>query len=191
MRINPVNRRGLRGLRWHTAGHRFGRTQAETMRHFFALILSALASGCVNPIFDAGHTETVLPLSRAWMDGQTVEYITTDISDAAMASMMGANHVPRLRDALGLQGGKSLVVRVYKCPGAEQISVFQSAPSPIGPDNRDRAYSPLWRVVEVRWVDLYQLAAEVQRNPADYTPWLRIYLTDHLDRIVGTGLAVS
>ena len=45
-------------------------------------------------------------------------------------------------------------------------------------------------VAELRWVDLYQLAAEVRRAPAEYTPWLRIYLAEHLDRIFGTGLAL-
>ena len=38
-------------------------------------------------------------------------------------------------------------------------------------------------VMEVRWVDLYDLAAEVQRNPDRYTPWVRIYMTEHIDRI--------
>lgn len=40
-------------------------------------------------------------------------------------------------------------------------------------------------VAETRWVDLYDLAAEVLRNPQRYTPWLRIYLTDHMGRIFG------
>ena len=36
-----------------------------------------------------------------------------------------------------------------------------------------------------RWVDLSDLAADVIRDPAAYTPWLRIYLSDHMDRIFG------
>lgn len=40
-------------------------------------------------------------------------------------------------------------------------------------------------VAAVRWVDLYDLAAEVRRRPEQFTPWLRIYLSDHLDRIFG------
>lgn len=43
-------------------------------------------------------------------------------------------------------------------------------------------------VEEVRWVDLYDLKAEVLRQPDRFTPWLRIYLTDHLDRIFGATL---
>jgi isopentenyl-diphosphate delta-isomerase len=41
-------------------------------------------------------------------------------------------------------------------------------------------------VSAVRWVDLYDLAAEVRRWPERFTPWLRVYLTDHIDRIFGS-----
>ncbi len=40
-------------------------------------------------------------------------------------------------------------------------------------------------VMQVRWVDLYDLAAEARRWPERFTPWLRIYLEEHLDRIFG------
>lgn len=114
------------------------------------LVLGFL-SGCASAVFDVGRTETVLPLSRAWIDGRVVEYVTTDISDLAMATMMGVNHVPRLAEAVRAPAGRSLLERVYKFPNAEQISIFQSAPNPVGAANKDRSYSPLWRVVLVRW----------------------------------------
>lgn len=41
-------------------------------------------------------------------------------------------------------------------------------------------------VSEVRWIGLYDLAAEAARHPDRFTPWLRIYLADHMDRIFGT-----
>lgn len=110
-------------------------------------------NGCVSPIFDVGRTETVVPVSRAWVDDKIVEYITTDISDLAMAKMMGANYVPRLAEAIQPQAGKSIVERVYKFTGGEQMSIFQSAPNPIGAENQDKNYSPLWRVVNVRWTN--------------------------------------
>ena len=122
------------------------------MRFHLTLILSlSLLAACASPFFDVGRSETVLPVSRAWVDGKVVEYITTDISDLAMARMMGANHVPSLAFAVKSTPGQSLVERVYKFPNEEQISVFQSAPNPVGSENRDRSYSPLWRVVMVRW----------------------------------------
>jgi isopentenyl-diphosphate delta-isomerase len=40
-------------------------------------------------------------------------------------------------------------------------------------------------VQAVRWVDLYDLSAEVLRCPDQFTPWLRIYLTEHMDSIFG------
>ena len=40
-------------------------------------------------------------------------------------------------------------------------------------------------VMATRWVDLYDLAAEVARWPERFTPWLQIYLEEHKDRIFG------
>jgi len=41
-------------------------------------------------------------------------------------------------------------------------------------------------VADIRWIDLYDLAAEVARWPERFTPWLRIYLDEYKDRIFGT-----
>ena len=40
-------------------------------------------------------------------------------------------------------------------------------------------------VMSTRWVDFYDLSADVARHPDQYTPWLRIYLQDHADTIFG------
>ncbi|MEM6637835.1 MAG: isopentenyl-diphosphate Delta-isomerase [Pseudomonadota bacterium] len=40
-------------------------------------------------------------------------------------------------------------------------------------------------VMEVRWTGIYDLAAEVGRHKDRFTPWLRIYLDEHMDRIFG------
>ncbi|WP_425092460.1 isopentenyl-diphosphate Delta-isomerase [Tropicimonas sp. S265A] len=45
-------------------------------------------------------------------------------------------------------------------------------------------------VSDVQWIDLYDLTAEIKRRPERYTPWLRIYLQEHADRIFGTLLRV-
>lgn len=123
-------------------------------KRLFAIILfvtTAFLSGCAAHRFDAGHTETVLPLQRAWVDGRTVEYVTTDISDAIMAQAEGANYAPRLAGVLGITGRASVLERVYKFPSNEQISIFQSAPLPAGDANTATVYSPLWQLVMVRW----------------------------------------
>lgn len=118
----------------------------------WVLALAMALAACAQTGPARQEAEVVLPLQRAWFEGRLVEYISTDVSDAGMAAMMGVNHAPRLRQALPLPGQPSALERVYKFPGNEQISVFQSAPQPAGPENQDLGYSPLWRVVEVRWV---------------------------------------
>jgi isopentenyl-diphosphate delta-isomerase len=44
-------------------------------------------------------------------------------------------------------------------------------------------------VMAVEWMDYHDLMALVRRQPARFTPWLRIYLTDHADTIFGADLA--
>jgi len=46
--------------------------------------------------------------------------------------------------------------RVYGTTNFEQASVFASAPRPVGPANAYTAYSPLWQLVQVTWVDATQ-----------------------------------
>ena len=41
-------------------------------------------------------------------------------------------------------------------------------------------------VSDTRWVDIYDLMAEISRQPARFTPWLRIYLDQHRESIFGT-----
>ena len=40
-------------------------------------------------------------------------------------------------------------------------------------------------VMATRWVNYYDLRADVARHPERYTPWLRIYLSEHADAIFG------
>lgn len=45
-------------------------------------------------------------------------------------------------------------------------------------------------VMQVEWVGFYDLAAEIQRRPNRFTPWLQIYLSEHKDRIFGALLKI-
>ena len=108
--------------------------------------LAALLDGCATH----GPDEVVLPKHRAWVEGRTVEYVTTDISDAKMAAQAGVNHVPRLAQALG-ESSASLTERVYKFSDGAQINVFASGPAPLASTRPDANYSPLWRLVLVAW----------------------------------------
>ncbi|MEL6690042.1 MAG: isopentenyl-diphosphate Delta-isomerase [Pseudomonadota bacterium] len=40
-------------------------------------------------------------------------------------------------------------------------------------------------VAAVRWVDLFELRAEIERRPELFTPWIRIYLAQHSEKIFG------
>ena len=44
-------------------------------------------------------------------------------------------------------------------------------------------------VMDTRWVCIGALAREVNREPARFTPWLRIYLSDHAAQIFGQAPA--
>ena len=41
-------------------------------------------------------------------------------------------------------------------------------------------------VMAVRWINLFDLAAEIERYPERFTPWLRIYMREHKSLIFGT-----
>ena len=43
-------------------------------------------------------------------------------------------------------------------------------------------------VAETRWIGLAELADEIAKHPEAFTPWLRIYLDEHKDRIFGDVL---
>ena len=41
-------------------------------------------------------------------------------------------------------------------------------------------------VMQVEWISIYDLAAEIDRRPTRFTPWLKIYMQEHRDMIFGT-----
>ena len=118
---------------------------------------SLLLAGCASVGPPRADEEAVLelPAVLGWFNGLPLRYVTTDVSDAGMARAMGVNFVPRLADAQAEagspRGARSAVDKVYMFPPGSQGNVFPSAPVPTGPGNTDRAYSPLWVVVQVAW----------------------------------------
>lgn len=106
-----------------------------------ALLLLAAAA-------TADAAEITLPVKEAWFEGQVVHYVSTDISDAAIARKQGINYVPALAETL--RPGAP-VERAYKFPNEEQATVLPSIPRPVGGSNADPTYSPLWVLVMVRW----------------------------------------
>lgn len=132
------------------------------MKSLLAFLAATLLAGCgllietAPPVTPASPaTMAQLPLSDAWHEGRRAQYVTTDVSDEAMAAKANANYAPRLKDALPpgprVPGRRHALERVYKFTNFAQPAVFPSIPLPTGPASRDRSYSPLWQVVEVTW----------------------------------------
>ncbi len=135
------------------------RPQAPTTRRdncMMALIVCVCLGGCALPAPQVAASSVQMPLQAGWFEGETVFYVTTDVSDAAVAHDKRANFAPRLADTLPrgtpVPGQPSSVDKVYAVTNFQQASIFASAPQPMGPLNRDAAYSPLWRMVKVTWV---------------------------------------
>ncbi|RBP83746.1 hypothetical protein EBI01_10200 [Marinomonas rhizomae] len=129
------------------------------IRSILCLITVLFLASCSN--YSVKNTQaksdTVsLPLLHGWHDGEAVLYITTDVSDQAVAKAENANYAPRLRDAVPNYPKppqvKTVLERVYAFPNGEQSkSVFASVPEPLGHLSQDRHYSPLWLMYVVVW----------------------------------------
>jgi isopentenyl-diphosphate delta-isomerase len=96
--------------------------------------------------------------------------------------------IRRLHEELGIRGhdlrwrdrieyradvGDGLVE--HEC--VEVFTARADGRTPPAPDPRE--------VMELRWVGLGALAAEIAARPAAFTPWLRIYVAEHAGRIFG------
>lgn len=128
------------------------------MKHNYVLglMLIVLLSACSQQ--PAKQNYVSLPLHEAWFDDEIVFYVTTDVSDRKMAKVMDANYVPRLRHTIPKYpkppSVRTALERVYGFPnGTQKRNVFPSVPDPIGPENRDKQYSPLWLMYNVIWAD--------------------------------------
>jgi isopentenyl-diphosphate Delta-isomerase len=96
----------------------------------------------------------------------------------------------RLREELGIAGvSVALAGQVeYRADVGggltehEVVEVFLAEADPGLPLAPDPA-----EVAGTRWLDLYDLAAETRRWPDRFTPWLRIYLAEHMDLIFGAS----
>ncbi|MCZ2722547.1 hypothetical protein O1D97_13250 [Marinomonas sp. 15G1-11] len=125
-------------------------------KYILGLALMVLLSACTNQPVKQGYVS--LPVFEAWFDDKIVFYVTTDISDRKMAKEMNANYVPRLRNTIPKYpkppSVRTALERVYAFPNSHQTrNVFPSAPDPVGAENRDKQYSPLWLMYNVVWLD--------------------------------------
>ncbi len=125
-----------------------------------AAMLAAALSGCAwlapaAPGPGEGIERVSLPVHRGWFDGEVLFYITTEVSHQDVARDKQAHYTPRLAPALPAPGSgqRNPTDKVYAVTNVAQPPVFASAPFPMGPDNQDTAYSPLWQMVKVSWRD--------------------------------------
>lgn len=96
--------------------------------------------------------------------------------------------IRRLREELGITGlYPSFAGRVeYRADVGSDLIEHELVDIFVAEASADlRVAANPSEVQAVRWVDLYDLSAEVLRTPDQFTPWLRIYLTEHMDRIFG------
>ncbi len=83
--------------------------------------------------------------------------------------------VPALRDKVEYRadvGGGLTEHEVVDILIAEATAQMTLAPNPEEVD-------------ATRWIDLYDLDAELRRWPDRFTPWLQIYMADHREQIFG------
>ncbi len=95
--------------------------------------------------------------------------------------------VRRLREELGITGlYPAFAGRVeYRADVGQGLTEHELVDIFVAEAVSDLRIQPNPSEVQaVRWVDLYDLTAEVLRSPDQFTPWLRIYLTEHMDRIL-------
>jgi isopentenyl-diphosphate delta-isomerase len=98
--------------------------------------------------------------------------------------------VRRLREELGIEGvAPALVEQVeYRADVGggmtehEVVEIYR-AEAPAGL----RIVPNPAEVMDLRWVALAELEAEIAAAPETFTPWLRIYLADHRHRIFGAA----
>ena len=97
----------------------------------------------------------------------------------------------RLREELGISGLTMASVGQVEYRASvgvgltehEVVDIFVAKADPDLPLTPDPA-----EVEATRWIDLATLSDETRHAPDRFTPWLRIYLADHHDRIFGSVL---
>jgi len=100
------------------------------------LVLSRAAASKIHP-----------PTIPALANGETVDTMATEASDAATASALGVTFAPPLAGAIGVNATSPR----YAVTNFTQPDVLSQVPSPVGPGNTNGNYSPLWQLFMVTW----------------------------------------
>jgi hypothetical protein len=130
--------------------------------------LSACSSISSNNVKELPEKKyVVLPIFPGWIEKHLIHYITTDVNDPLVAKEIGVNYVPRFNEVLQVDERfpikHNVIERIYAVTNFKQPKILPSAPNPIGDENRNSAYSPIWRMYNVTWVEgasPYELQSE-------------------------------
>mgnify|MGYP001765074863 CR=1 FL=1 len=98
--------------------------------------------------------------------------------------------IRRLREELGIEGltpvlSERVEYRADVGGGLTEHEVVDILMAEAGPDLRVTPVPA--EVQDTRWIDLDSLDREIAAAPERFTPWLRIYLAEHRDRIFPDG----
>ena len=159
----------------------------HTNRTLVHLALCSVLATCVfgfSTIANAAQSDKVsykveLPLIPGWYDGQQIFYLQTEASDQALATSQQATYVPRLANAAN--GDPSAVDDIYAVTNFTQSNIVPSAPIPIGPNNTDPEYTPLWQVTTVTWANpahAHLLTSEEEVKAAEAAGEVTLVKTD-------------
>lgn len=107
----------------------------------------------------------------------------------------GTCAVRRLNDELGIKGvypvyRDQLEYRAEVGGGMIEHEVVDLFVAPASARTLQMKLNPE-EVMDTRWVDIYDLAADVARHPDQYTAWLQIYLRDHLDLVIADHVNIA
>lgn len=152
---------------------------------FLAVFLLTLAGySSVSEKNAAEKSFVALPVFPGWVDKHLIHYITTDVNDQVVAKEMGVNYVPRFNEVLPAAGRMpsthNAVERIYAVTNFKQAKILPSAPSPIGGANTDAAYSPIWHMYNVTWIEgasPYELQSEEEILQAEDKKLVKISAT--------------
>jgi hypothetical protein len=100
--------------------------------------------------YNVYNVKTVLPLQICYYNGGKSFYLATDASDQAVAKSFGANYVPQLANVLRDTDNRAFD-NIYVVTNFKQFNVLPSSPNPVGPNNADQTYTPLWQITQVTW----------------------------------------
>lgn len=134
------------------------------MNKFFAVLIAWIAgvtlSACGSGDGVPPITKATLPIVTGWFNGQPVQYIQTEASDAGVATGQKVNYVPGLANVVTATSGvfaagqavDDIYVFTNGVAAGNQANVIPSVPTPAGATNTSPAYTPLWRVSTVTWL---------------------------------------